>query len=569
MLRASVIRRFMSSFPKGRKIVIVGGVAGGGSAAARLRRLDEIASITVFEKGPYNAFANCGLPYYVGGVIPQEKSLLVSSQKQFREYFNVDVKTNHEVVKINRKEKTVLVKDLASNKTFEVAYDKLILSPGSRPFIPPINGVNAPGVFQLRDIPDSRQIKAWIETRNAKKAVIVGGGFIGLEMAENLKIKGLDVTVIEQAPHVMPNLSDELATVLESKMKEKGIHVLSGCSLKEIISKDDSSLELKCGDGSILPCDLVLMSVGVVPNSELARNAGLELGVKNCIKVDDHMTTSDKDILAVGDVVQVKDYITGFDVNVPLAGPANRQGRIAADVLCGLPSYFRGVQGTSVCGMFDLCVAMTGHTPASLLRSNAMNPDDIGIVSVHSPNHANYYPGSSMIHLNLTFNKRTGQVLGGQAVGTAGVDKRIDVISSYIHMNGTVTDLVQAELCYSPPYGAAKDIVNLAGMVAENICRGLLHPVTWVQSFNEDTFKLDTRDTGVFNKDPLPGFTNVPLGTIRDNLNKLPKDKIIDVSCRIGRTAYYACRILEQNGYNVRHLPGGWNTYRLLPNKKY
>lgn len=275
------------------------------------------------------------------------------------------------------------------------------------------------------------------------------------------------MTVLERAPHVMPNLADELATVLESKMKEKGIAVNANNGVKEIISKDDNSLEVVCNDGSALPCDLVVMSVGVLPNSELAKAAGLELGVKGCIKVDDHMQTSDPDIYAVGDAIQVKDYVTGFDTHIPLAGPANRQGRIVADVLCGLNSYYRGSQGTSVCGMFDLCVAMTGQTRASLLRfgrpggvtgrSKAMNPDDIGTVCVHSPNHANYYPGSTPIHLDLTFDRRTGAVLGAQAVGVQGVDKRIDVISSYIHMKGTVTDLVQAELCYSPPVGGADE----------------------------------------------------------------------------------------------------------------
>ncbi|KAK8793505.1 hypothetical protein WA158_004864 [Blastocystis sp. Blastoise] len=556
----------MSTVSKVKNICIVGGVAGGASAAARLRRLDEFANIMMFEKGNYVSFANCGLPYYVGNVIEKESSLVVTAPSTFKSYFNIDVRVKHEVLSIDKENKTITVKDANTNHTYTQAYDYLVLAPGSKPIVPRLPGVNAPGVFILRDIPDSNQIKSWIADRQAKKAVIVGGGFIGLEMAENLKHQGLDVSIIEMAPHVLPILSTDLANYLQRQITKEGVHLYTNTGLKEIRTKEDDSLEMVCSDGQVINGDLALLSVGISPESQLAKQAGLELGMRNSIVVDSHMRTSDPAIFAAGDAVQTYDFITKKPTCLALAGPANRQARVIADNIAGIDSEFRGVQGTSICGAFGVAAAATGHSYESLKRQGYEDLANVACIQLHPGQHVGYYPGQKQIHLDVYFNLKSGLLLGAQAVGEEGVDKRIDVISTYIQKHSTIDELAQAELCYAPQFGAAKDPVNMAGFIGENVMHGLLPLSSWeyLKEKHDDIFYLEVRQKAISEKRPMPEFFNIPLGDLRDNLDKLPKDKYIDISCNVGLTAYYATRILLQRGYKARLLPGGWFTYSAL-----
>jgi NADPH-dependent 2,4-dienoyl-CoA reductase/sulfur reductase-like enzyme/rhodanese-related sulfurtransferase len=548
------------------KVVIVGGVAGGASCAARLRRLDEKAEILMVERGPYVSYANCGLPYHVGGVIEKESSLLVASESSFRDQFAIDVRTNCEVVGISAGKKTVELKNRLTGEVTTEKYDKLVLSPGAAPIRPPLPGIDLPGIFSVRTIPDARDIGAWI-TRNdlpdhsetgfqalteTKRAVVVGGGFIGLEMAENLVHLGLEVTLVEMLDQVMPPLDPEMARLVEGHMEKHGVRLALSDALAGFRQAAGNSLEVLTKSGKAHPADIVIMAIGVRPETALAKMAGIEIGERGGIRVDEHMRTSDPDIFAVGDAVEVKDFVTGQWSLIPLAGPANRQGRIAADVIAGRDSRFRGTQGTSICLVFDAAVASTGVSEKILVR---LGDTDYEKIYLYPNSHAGYYPGAKMLAIKVLFRKSDGRLLGAQVIGQDGVTKRIDSFAMAIQMGCTIYDLEEAELCYAPPFGSAKDPVNFAGMVAANILRGDMPVCHWGSVAGG--FLLDVRNPPELVVESVPGAINIPLPELRARLDELPRDREILVICRSAQRAYYATRILLQNGFKARNISGG------------
>jgi NADPH-dependent 2,4-dienoyl-CoA reductase/sulfur reductase-like enzyme/rhodanese-related sulfurtransferase len=540
-----------------RRVLIVGGVAGGASAAARLRRLDESAEIVLFDRGPYVSFANCGLPYYVGNVISDESKLLVASREVFRDRFNLDILIEHEVVRIDRTAKTLRVRDVRSGAEREERYDILILSPGASPVRPAVPGIDLPGVFVVRTIPDSNSIRRWLTDGGCRNAVVVGGGFIGLEMAENLVHRGLFVALVEKLPQVMPPLDAEMAAPLASHLRSHGVALRLSEGLQSI-ERDGSRLMVVTDCGSRIATDLVVLSVGVRPESELARHAGLLIGKRGGIVVDDQMRTSDPAIYAVGDAIEVRDVVLGQEVILPLAGPANRQGRIAAEAIVGRASRFRGVQGTAVVGLFGLTAGTTGASERGLQREHI---SDYGVVYLHPGHHAGYYPGAKPIHLKLIFSLADGRVLGAQAVGEEGVDKRIDVIATTIQLGGTVHDLAEAELCYAPQYGAAKDPVNVAGMMAQNALRGDMPLADWKQLGSTPAHLVDVREPDEFANGHLEGATNLPLSQLRRRVEEVPRDREVWVYCAAGQRAYFAQRLLRQRGIDAKNLSGGYATW--------
>jgi len=540
---------------KPQKVIIVGGVAGGASCAARLRRLDEYASITVYDRGPFVSFANCGLPYHVGGVIPNEASLLLASPQLFHDRFRIVVQIHHEVTAIHRESKTVTVKNLLSGESFEDSYDALVLSPGAAPLKPDLPGLDLPGVFTVRTIPDTREIRSWIAKTQAKHAVVAGGGFIGLEMAENLRHLGLEVTLVQNGPQVMISMDAEMVTPLHAHLQKHGIQLQLNTPLTGVGQRGG-----KLVVNDTLETDLVILGLGVRPETTLAKAAGLTLGKRGGISVDRQMRTSDPAIFAIGDAVEVHDLITDTDILLALAGPANRQGRIAADVIAGRDSTFRGVQGTAICGLFDLAVAQTGATEKSLKRAGITNYEK---VYLHPKHHVGYYPGAQTLHLKLLFSKPDGRILGMQAVGTADVARKVDVVSALIQKNGTVFDLEEAELCYAPQFGAAKDALNYAGFIAANHLRGDLPLSHWV-ALPTDAFLLDVRDDDEFAEGHAEGAVNIPLPQLRDRLTELPKNKPLHVYCGVGQRAYYAVRLLLQHGFDARDISGGWITAEMV-----
>ncbi len=544
-----------------KRIVIVGGVAGGATCAARARRLDEKAEILVLDRGPYVSFANCGLPYYVGNVIHEESKLLLASPELFHSRFNIEVRTRHEVVAINRYRSTVTARNLETGNTTQEPYDALVLSPGAAPIRPAWPGIDLPGIFTLRSVPDSRDIRAWIESRKPQSAVVVGGGFIGLEMAENLRHRGIAVTLVELAQQVMPPLDMEMAEYARQRLESHGVDVVLGEGVVGFEQGAEGDLIVRTQSGTAFNTDLVVLSIGVRPETQLALDAGLELGDRGGIRVNGRMQTSDPRIWAIGDAVEVRNWITGQSELVPLAGPANRQGRVAADAICGRDTEFRGVQGTAVCGFFGLTAALTGATEKSLRRAGI---GDFASVYLHPGHHVGYYPGAKTMHLKLLFRKSDGLVLGAQGVGELGVERRIDVIAQAIQMKATVFDLEEAELCYAPQYGGAKDPVNFTGMIAANAVRGDLELAPWAELRSSSAFLLDVRDPHEFRDGAIHGAVNIPLGELRARMNELPRSREIWVNCQIGQRAYYACRILAQNGFVVRNLSGGYSTYRVL-----
>lgn len=543
------------------KLLIVGGVAGGASAAARSRRLSEDAQIVLFERGPDVSFANCGLPYYVGGEIAERDKLLVTTPDRLRSRFNLDVRTRSSVEAIDRVAKKLRVRDLATGREYEEAYDKLILAPGAAPLRPPIPGIDLPGIFTLRNLQDADRIKERVD-HGIKQAVIVGAGFIGLELVENFVKRGIATTVVELQDQVLPPFDKEMTTPILEALLAKGVTVLLGQSA-EGFEQDSADLVVRLKSGQKLPAQLVILGVGVRPENKLAIDAGLEVGPRGGIRVNDLLQTSDPDIYAVGDAIEVKDFVSRDPSQVPLAGPANRQGRIAADNVFGRSVRFRGTQGTAIVGVFDRTAAMTGASEKSLRR--AIRP--FRKVYVHPTHHASYYPGADAMTLKLLFDPTTGRVLGAQAVGGHGVDKRIDVLAVAIQAGMTVYDLEEVELAYSPQYGSAKDPINMAGFVAAGLLRGE-HPQVDVESVlatpaGEEPLLIDVRMPQEFASGHIPGAVNIPLDELRSRVGELPQARKIVAYCQVGQRGYLATRILLQNGLSASNIGGGFKTYRL------
>lgn len=544
-----------------RKVIIIGGVAGGATCAARLRRLDEQAEIIVLERGPYVSFANCGLPYYVGDVIREEAKLLQASPELFRQRFRIDVRTQHEALRIDREARQVVVRDLVSGAEYRASYDALVLSPGASPVTPPLEGIHLPGIFTVRTVPDSVQIREWIERHRAKRAVVIGGGFIGLEMVENLAHRGLEVTLIEAADQLMPPLDPEMAEYVQQRVSAHVANVRLGDPVAGIERDSHGGLLVKTRSGLRFGADLVILSIGVRPETKLAREAGLETGARGGIRVNEKMRTSDPHIWAVGDAVEVKNALTGEWHLCPLAGPAQRQARVAAASICGRDAEFRGVQGTAIVGVFGLTAAITGESEKSLRRAGIT---DYEAVYLHPNNHAGYYPGAKPVHMKLLFQRSSGLVLGAQAVGESDVARRIDVIAMAIQKGATVFDLEEAELCYAPQYGSAKDPVNMAGMIAANAVRGDIEIAPWAELGAAGAVILDVREPGEHHAGTIPGAINIPLGQLRQRLEELPPGREIQVTCAVGQRAYYACRLLRQHGFRARLLSGGYRTYKMV-----
>ena len=553
------------------KVIIVGGVAGGASCAARLRRLDERAEILMVERGPYVSYANCGLPYHISGVIDKESSLLVASEQLFREQFAVDVRTNCEVISISPNDKTVALRNVVTGEVRMEPYDKLVLSPGAVSIRPPLPGIDLPGIFQVRTVPDARTIREWIEkgtdflegmykyggiqfVKPARRAVVIGGGFIGLETVENLVHLGFEGTLVEMLDQVLAPLDREFARLVEEHLKKHSVHMALGDGVAGFTQLEGGALEVKTQSGKIYPADLVILALGVRPDTALAKAAGLEIGERGGIRVDDQMRTSDPDIFAVGDAIEVRDFVTGQWSLIALAGPANRQGRIAADVIVGRDSRFRGTQGTSIIGLFNGAAAWTGASEKTLKK---IGNTDFEKIYLFPNSHAGYYPGAKMLALKVLFRKSDGRLMGAQALGEDGpaVDKRISALAVALQMRATIYDLEEAELCYAPQFGSAKDAVNFAGMVAADILRGDMPLVHWADV--EDGFLLDVRQPVELVVESVPGSVNIPLGQLRARLSELPRDREILIICRSAQRAYYATRILLQNGFKARSISGG------------
>ena len=545
-----------------KTIVIIGGVAGGASCAARLRRQDEWAKIIMLEKGPFVSFANCGLPYYIGNKIKKEEELLVADTQLFKERFNIDARVLEEVTSINTDKKSVTVKKLTTNEVYELTYDELVLSLGASPIKPPLPGVDLPGIFTIRTVPDSNQVKSWIETHHVDRAVVIGGGFIGLEMAENLTRRDIKVSLIERSAHIMPVLDSEMTVPVTEEMEKNGITILFEDSVSGF-EQSERGLKVLTESGRRLYTDMVIMAIGVKPDTRLAVDAGIETTVRGHITVDKYLRTSIQNIYAAGDAIEVQNIISNSKCALPLAGPANRQGRIIADVICGKERSFRGVQGTAVCGLFEITLASTGLTENQLAGSNI----DYTAIYAHPSNHVAYYPGATTISMKLIFDKKDGRVLGAQAVGKDGAERRIDVISMAMQKNATVFDLEEAELCYAPQYGSAKDPVNILGMIGSNVMRGDLKVTPWNEIGQNDAIILDVRSYHEIAISPISNqsaITHIPLNELRNRLDELPKAPPIQVSCAVGARANNAVRLLCHHGYNASLLPGGTLTLGCL-----
>ncbi len=544
------------------KIVIVGGVAGGASAATRLRRLDENAQIVLFERGEHISYANCGLPYYIGGTIKEREALLVQTPRAMKDKFNIDVRVQSEVTAIDRKNKTVSVTDLRTGKRYDESYDKLILSPGAAPVRPPIPGIEQEGIFTLRTVPDTDAIKEAVDKGKPSEAVVVGGGFIGLEMAENLHSRGIKVTIVEAADQVMAPIDYEMACIVHRHILSKGLKLYLKDGVKAF-RKEGKRVKVELQSGKLLAADMVILAIGVRPDVSLAKDAGLEIGERRGIKVNSYLQTSDPDIYAVGDAIEVKDFVNGSDTVIPLAGPANKQGRIAANNIYGAGEQYHGTQGTSVVKVFDLTVAATGNSEKTLKRMGM----DYRKSYTESDSHAGYYPGASPLNIKLLF-APDGKVLGAQAVGYEGVDKRIDVLASAIRFGRTVYDLEELELAYAPPYSSAKDPVNMAGYVAANCLKGDMEIIHWdqVDQLDRDkVFILDVRPPEETSTGSIEGAVNIPLNDLRARIDEVPRDKEIVVYCKVGLRAYIAYRMLVQKGFrNVKNLSGGYQLYQAV-----
>jgi NADPH-dependent 2,4-dienoyl-CoA reductase/sulfur reductase-like enzyme/rhodanese-related sulfurtransferase len=556
------------------KVIIIGGVAGGASCAARLRRLDEKAQILMVERGPYVSFANCGLPYHVGNVIEKESSLLIGSEQMFKGIFGIDCRINCEAIAINAANKTVDLRDTMTGAVTTESYDKLVLSPGAASVRPPLPGIELPGIFHVRTVPDTRAIREWLEKgtdflagmsnyvgiqmiKPVTRAVVVGGGFIGLETAENLIHRGFEVTLIQKGPQLLGPLDPEIACLVEGHMQKHGLKLVLDDGVAGFKKLDGGAIEVQTSSGTNLTADVVILAIGVRPETSLAKSAGLTIGERGGIVVDEHMVTSNPDILAVGDAVEVTDFGTGEQSLIALAGPANRQGRIAADVICGRDSTYRGTQGTSIIGLFGGAAAWTGISESTLIRKG---DTDYEKLYFFGNSHAGYYPGAQLLGFKVIFRKSDGKLLGAQALGADGpaVDKRISAFAAFIQMGADIHDLEEAELCYAPQFGSAKDPVNFAGMIADNILSGAMPVCHWDSA--DGAFLLDVRNPPELAVESVPGALNIPLPQLRSRLAELPTDREIKVFCRSGQRGHYAVRILLQNGYNASNLSGGMLT---------
>lgn len=545
------------------KVVIIGGVAGGASAAARLRRLDESAEIIMLERGPYISYANCGLPYYVGGEINQKEALTLQTPQSFHQRFGIDVRTENEAVEIYPEKKAVLIRELATGKEYEESYDKLILSPGGEPARPPIPGIDGPNVFTLRTVPDSIRIREFIQQKRPRRAVIMGGGFIGLEMAENLMRAGVAVTVVEAMEHVMAALDYDMASEVQQYLRHQGVELVLSQKITAI-TPQGSGLLVHLENETKLEADLLLLSAGIRPESALAAKAGLSVNERGAIKTDSHMRTSNKDIYAVGDAVEITNLVTGLPGYVPLAGPANKQGRIAADHISGLPTEYRGTQGSSVMKLFDMTVASTGLNETAAKAAGLVYDK----IHIFSPSHATYYPGAANLTLKMLFELPTGRILGAQVIGFDGVDKRCDVLATAIRAGMTAYDLTELELCYAPPYSSAKDPVNMAGFAIENLLTKKVQQFQWddIPRIVDDpnAILLDVRTNMEWNNGSIPGAVHIPLDSLRENLKEIDREKEIYIHCQSGLRSYLACRILSQNGFTCYNLSGGYRLYSLI-----
>ncbi len=544
------------------KTIIIGGVAGGASAAARLRRLDETAEIIILEMGEFVSFANCGLPYYIGGTITNRENLTLQTPESFKARFRIDVRIFNEAIKIDPEAKTVTVKNLRTGETYAETYDNLILSPGAEPIKPNIEGIDRDMVFTLRNIPDTMKIKNYINTAKPKSAVVVGGGYIGVEMAENLAEAGLDVSVVELADHLITSLDPDMAADVHRYIKAKGIRLYLQNGVTAIC---EHSVVMQKGE---IPADIVILSVGVRPETALAKACGIQVNPRGSIVVDGGMRTSLPDIYAVGDAVEVKDFITDRPAFIPLAGPANKQGRIAADNIAGYSREYTGTQGSAVLKLFDMTVATTGLSETSEKAAGIAYDKTY----TYSGSHASYYPGASNMSIKVLWDKTTLKLLGAQIVGFDGVDKRMDVLATAIRFGAKVTDLTNLELCYAPPFGSAKDPVNMVGFVAENVTSGKMKQFFWhdVENLPRDgsVTLLDVRTKTEVAGGMIDGFINIPLDFLRENLSQIPKDKPVYVHCHSGLRSYIACRILSGNGYDCYNLAGGWRLYESVINER-
>ena len=548
------------------KIIIVGGVAGGATAAARIRRLNERAEIIIFERSGFVSYANCGLPYYIGGVIADRAELTLQTPESFYRRFKIVAKVNHEVTDIDAQSKTLSVTDLKRGRSFTESYDKLILSPGAKPILPDFYAENE-RVFTLRTVEDTFKIRAFVEQKKAKTAVIIGGGFIGLETAENLAELGIQTTVIQRSNHLLPTVDCDMASFIHANFRYHGVQILLNANTEKLTAKGEQ-ISIELADGNKLNADMVVVSVGVMPENTLAKKAGLELGVKGAIKVNAKMQTSLPDIYAVGDAVQVKHFITEQDAVISLAGPANKQGRIAADNICGLNSEYKGSQGSSVLKLFDMTVATTGINEQQAKASGI----EYEKVILTQNSHAGYYPNATVMTLKLLFEKQSYKILGAQIVGYDGVDKRIDVIATAIRAGMKADELKDLELAYAPPYSSAKDPVNMAGFVADNIKKGVVKQFYYeeIPALRErkDIILLDTRTPFEYMRGAADGFINIPLDDLRERLGELDKTKKIYVMCQSGLRSYLATRILTQNGFDAYNLAGGFRLYGSIKNEE-
>ncbi len=550
-----------------KKVIIVGGVAGGATAAARLRRLDESLEIILFERGSYISFANCGLPYYIGGTIKDRDALLVQTPESMRSRFNMDIRIDSEVVRIDPQQKNVTIKELQTGNFYEESYDVLVLSPGSSPIKPKLPGIDRPNIFTLWNIPDTDAVKSYIQDHNVKRATVIGGGFIGVEMVENLHELGIHVTLVEMLDQVLAPIDFEMAQLVHAHLSSQGVqlHLKNGVKGFEY-SEGVTQVELQ--DGTTIPSDLVILAIGVSPNGQLAQAAGLKTNARGGIIVDAHLLTSDPHIYALGDAIEVLDYVNEVPAMIPLAGPANKQGRIVANNIVGRPEIYEGTQGTSVAKVFDLTVASTGTNEKILNRLGKVYEKDYFVTVIQPRSHAGYYPGALPMTLKVIFDLQ-GKVLGAQNVGYDGVEKRIDVIATAMKFGGTVQDLKRLELAYAPPYSSAKDPVNMAGFAAENILNGDQSPILWREIKDLDlsqTVLLDVRETVESGIGSLPNAVLMPLNLLRSRMSELPKDKEIIVFCAVGLRGYIGARILKENGFKVRNLIGGYSFYKLFVN---